>query len=280
MPFRPPTRADADAVTAMLIACDIADFGAPDFDVDALLAEWTDVDLERDAFLDDGVYGHVVDNDARGWVHPERRGAGLGTALVGALEARARAKGLPHLDQQMPHSDAAGRALLEGRGWAYAHSYADLRIPDTAVEALPDSGAVRPYTDADADAAHAVMRDAFGSSPGRLESLESLHGRAADTSAWFVVEASGGEVVGAIRAELRAAGFIVGYLSAVGIAPSHRGHGLGGALIGAASRVLVGQGATQIRLFVRSSNPHALQLYQRLGFQGDWDVDEFRLTLG
>src|SRR5690349_20724896 len=48
VPFRPPTRADAETVTAMLIACDIADFGAPDFDVDALLTEWADVDLEHD----------------------------------------------------------------------------------------------------------------------------------------------------------------------------------------------------------------------------------------
>ena len=263
----------------MLIACDIADLGAPDFDVDALLAEWADVDLEQDAFYADGVYGHLVDNDARGWVHPERRGEGLGTALLDALEARARAKGLGYIDQQMPHSDAAGRALLEARGWTYVHSYADLRLDDTAVDTLPAADTVRAYADADAEAAHAVMLEAFGSTPGRLETLQSLHDRAADTSAWFVADAPDGGLAGAIRAELRASGFIVGYLSAIGIAPEHRGRGLGAALIGAASRVLVDQGASQVRLFVRSSNPRALRLYQRLGFRGDWDVDELRLTL-
>jgi ribosomal protein S18 acetylase RimI-like enzyme len=34
-----------------------------------------------------------------------------------------------------------------------------------------------------------------------------------------------------------------------------------------------------IRLHVRSSNPLALALYQRLGFSGSWQADELRLTL-
>jgi ribosomal protein S18 acetylase RimI-like enzyme len=281
--FRPPTRADVDAIVALLVACDIADFGAPDYDRDALLEEWAEpgVDVARDGFLGDGAYGLQIGGFARAWVHPDRRGRGLGTALAERLEARARERGVSELLQQVPRSVPAARSLLEGRGYDLLRSYAEVRLPDTGVGALPAGEGVRPYDDArDEAAVQGLMEAVLGGGAGRLEPLDVLLARHPDTSLWRVVDAPDGDgLVGALRCELRAAGLIAGYVSQVAVADGHRSGGLGGALLGAAARELVDRGAAGIRAHVRSTNPRALAFFERLGFAATWIADELRLPL-
>jgi mycothiol synthase len=279
--FRPPTLDDADRIVSILVACDIADLGAPDYDRNALLDEWYEpgVDLERDAFVADGAYGLLLGTAARAWVHPECRGRGLGSALAELLEARARERGLAHVEQQLPRRDAAGRALLRARGYAYVRSYADMRLPDREVERLP-RGAVRPYDEArDEAAVQDLMERALAGGAARLERLDVVLARNPDTTLWFVADAPDGSLAGALRAELRPTGFIVGYITQIATEPAHRGRGIGSALLGAAARELVARGAVMIRMHVRSSNSGALRLYERLGFTGEWQVDELRLDL-
>jgi hypothetical protein len=40
MRVRPPVQADAHAVTDLVVAFDVDEFGAPDFELDDLLADW------------------------------------------------------------------------------------------------------------------------------------------------------------------------------------------------------------------------------------------------
>jgi ribosomal protein S18 acetylase RimI-like enzyme len=278
--FRPPGLADADAIVALLVACDIADFGAPEYDRDALLDEWAEphVDLTRDGFLADGAYGLVLGTDGRAWVHPDRRGEGLGTALAERLEARARERGLAHLDQQIPRGDARGHALLEGRGYRLIHSFKNVRLPDHAVAALPE-GDVRPFDDGrDRDGVQALVEAALGGIH-RVESQQVLDAHNVDTSLWFVADAPDGGLAGAVRAELRAAGFITGYITQIAVVPEHRGRGIGAALVGATAREMVARGAADLRTHIRSTNPDALRLFEDLGFTGDWQLDELRLAL-
>ena len=283
MEFRPPTPEDADAIVAMLVAADIVDFGAPDYDHDALYEEWAEpgLDIERDAFIADGAYGLLLRGDARGWVHPDRRGQGLEGELAARLEARARERGQAKLEWQVPRPDGHLRVALESRGWRFARAYADLRLPDTAVAALPADGAVRPYDDArDQGAVQELMERCLAAADaGRVMSLESTLAKNPDTSLWFVADAPDGSLAGAVRSELRPTGFIEGYIRELATEPEHRSKGLGSALIGAAARELVARGSIAVRLHVRSSNPGALHLYQRLGFAGDWAMDEYRLEL-
>lgn len=267
----------------MLVAADIADFGAPDYDHEALQEEWGEpgFELERDAVISDAAYGLLLRGDARGWVHPEHRGRGLEEALAERLEDLARAGGLESLEWQVPRRDTALRAALEGRGWRWERAYADLRLPDSAVGGLPEDPSVRSYDPGrDEQAVQDLMERCLGAEgAGRVLSLESMLARNPDTTLWFVADAPDGSVAAAVRGELRPTGFIEGYVRELATEPAHRKRGLAGALLGAAARELVARGAVGVRLHVRSSNPGALNLYQRLGFAGDWAVDELRIDL-
>jgi ribosomal protein S18 acetylase RimI-like enzyme len=282
VPFRSPTLDDADRIVSLLVACDIVDFGTPDYDRDALLEEWSEpgVDLERDAFLTDGAYGLLLGTEVRAWVHPDLRDGALGDELADRLEARAREKGLPQLDWQVPRRDTAGRARVEERGYALVRSYGAMRLPDAAVGSLP-AGQVRPYDpERDEAAVQALFERELGGGVSRVEALDVLLARNPDTSLWFVADAEDGSLAGAIRSELRPAGFITGYLTGVATDPAHRRGGHAGALVGAAARELVARGAVLVRTHVRSTNPGARAFFERLGFGLDWDADEFRLMLG
>lgn len=48
---RRPGAEDAQAVHALMVACDIAQYGEPDTDLNDLLADWADMDLNKDAWL-------------------------------------------------------------------------------------------------------------------------------------------------------------------------------------------------------------------------------------
>ncbi len=283
MPARPPTREDAADIVELVRACDIEEYGAPDYDEGALLAEWSEpgVELERDGFVleaGDGpiaAYGLLLGEDARAWVHPQARGRGFGTHLAGLLEDRARARGTTALAQQVAASNPAARALLEGRGYALTRAYAHLTLPAERAAALPEPAGVRPYEPAtDAEAAQAVIAERFGGAGFRFEALDAVLSRDPDTSLWFVAEDGRS---GAIRAELRDGD--QGWISEVAVSEAAAGRGLGAALVTAAARALAARGAQSVGLSVRSTNEGALRLYRRLGFDGDWDVEELTKQL-
>jgi ribosomal protein S18 acetylase RimI-like enzyme len=283
MTHRPPTRDDAPEIVALVCACDTEEYGAPDYDEGALLEEWSEpgVDLERDGFVlpgQDGsiaAYGLLLGGDARAWVHPQARGRGHGTRLAGLLEDRARERGTAALAQQVAAANPAARALLEGRGYALTRAYAHLTLPTERAAALPEPAGVRPYDPAtDAENAQAVIAARFGAAGFRFDGLDAVLAREPDTSLWFVADDGRS---GAIRAEVRDGD--QGWISEVAVAEAAAGRGLGAALVTAAARALAARGARSVGLSVRSTNEGALRLYRRLGFEGDWDVEEFTKQL-
>ena len=52
----------------------------------------------------------------------------------------------------------------------------------------------------------------------------------------------------------------------IGVLSSHRGRGIGRALMGTALQAAVAYGLARVELFVRTDNSHALRLYEKLGF--------------
>lgn len=272
---RPPTRADADAVVALVCAVDEADFGAPDYDLDALLGEWSEpgVDLDRDAvvFERDGrlaAYGLVLGEDGRAWVHPEHRGHGLGTALAEAVETRARARGAATLAQDVAPGNERAKVLLAARGYALEHVFARLVLPADRAAALAEPAGVRPFEPGDEAAAADVIARAFATTGLRPAPAEVARVQWPDTSLWFVTEDGAS---GAVRAQLRDGD--EGWIAEIGVDPAAGGRGLGTALLHAAARALAARGARHVALSVRASNQGALRLYRRLGFEGDWGVE-------
>lgn len=64
----------------------------------------------------------------------------------------------------------------------------------------------------------------------------------------------------------------LGEVYAVGVAPEHRGTGLGRALTAAGVNHLAHQGLPEVMLYVDGDNTGALRLYERLGFR-HWHLD-------
>src|SRR5690349_12079698 len=122
---RPATVEDAARVVELIVATDTAVEGWSDQTPDELLDWWRRNDPAANTWLvEDGdviVYGDYFEHADRaeldGYVHPDRKGEGLGSWLVAQAEERARAAGKRRLQTWCLGSDDDARQLFEGRGF-------------------------------------------------------------------------------------------------------------------------------------------------------------------
>ncbi len=160
---------------------------------------------------------HYVALDSSGCVHPGHRGRGVGSVLLGLIEARAgeQAALAPpgervRLCHAITSSDAAARAMLERSGYAlvrhFRHMEIDLRGDETPPEP-PDGIAIRAFDpDADAMAVHAVILESFRQQWGFAATpfdewvAVEMGGPNADPSLWFLA-ADGEQIAGALIAK-------------------------------------------------------------------------------
>lgn len=100
--IRRPRPSDAEAISALIAASDIAEFGEPgDYGLEEIKDDWSRMDLGADGWAAIGPGGEIagyafaqqrryVRLDAEVYVHPEHFGRGIGTALIRLAEERAR----------------------------------------------------------------------------------------------------------------------------------------------------------------------------------------------
>ena len=102
------------------------------FGLDDIRNEWRRTDLERDtwAWERDGrlvAFGILRSRgeelSVNGFVHPDFRGRGLGTAILRATERRARERGSRKLDNDILATNRAAAALLEANGYRDVRHY-------------------------------------------------------------------------------------------------------------------------------------------------------------
>jgi ribosomal protein S18 acetylase RimI-like enzyme len=214
-----------------------------------------------------------------GYVHPDFVGRGIGTALLRALEARARQElelaepeRRAYIRNMMASGDIAGRRLHEAEGYkAVRHSWRmEITLDEPPPNPLwPEGIELRPFDLEGHDyllyrAHQEAFLDHWGFVPRPYEFWQHhmTKNENFDASLWFVAW-DGDEIAGYALCRYRLGNSWVGTL---GVRRPWRKHGLGLALLGHAFGEFYRRGTPCIMLGVDSANPNgATRLYQKAG---------------
>jgi mycothiol synthase len=281
---RPPRPDEAQAITDLVVACDVAEFGQPDFELDDLLTDWhmPGFDLEHDAVVVvDGerivAYASFVRGDyVDVYVHPDYRNAGIGKALLEWSERRALERTPPgeeiRVGQVITTGETGARRLLEKRGYEPVRTYWRMTMPLAETPpppAWPEGVTVRTFDqERDTRAVYALVQDAFADNERHTaESFEEWQAFMIDRDAfepglWFLAE-SDGEIVGCVLCPNYEE---EGWVRQLAVARDWRRRGLGTALFRQAMTEFRRRGRKEIGLVVDSWNrTGAKELYERAG---------------
>jgi mycothiol synthase len=286
--LRPPAAAEAEAVTQLIAACDIAEYGSADIELDDVLVDWArpGFKLEQDAVvaIDHGRivgYAAVTRSGHRdACVDPEQQGRGIGSRLLAWSEERAAEQLAPGesvlLGQPVASVNEAARKLLESAGYEPVRSYwrmvAPLEGPPPSPN-WPEGVRVRTFDrERDDRAVHTLIQDSFGDNERHVpESFEEWEAGMIDREAfepglWFVAE-SEGKVVGAV---LCPAYEEDGWIRQLAVSRDWRRRGLGTALLYQAMAEFHRRGRRELGLVVDSWNrTGAREMYERAGMRVD-----------
>ncbi|MDQ0756742.1 GNAT family N-acetyltransferase [Arthrobacter sp. B3I4] len=222
-----------------------------------------------------------------GCVDPAWQGSGIGTGLLGWLEARTRQRfaedGLaaPRLRLYMEEQHTHQAALFRGRGYRIVRYYNEMHRPLSHAfpEPVLDDGlelvCFEPGLHEAVRLAHnEAFRNHWGSEPRDEEAWGFVVNdplARPDLSA-VVIEKAGGRVAGYQLASHDAEsaadrGFKEGYTDLLGVRREFRGRGIAQALLADAMRRFAAAGMDKASLDVDSENPTgALALYTKLGY--------------
>ena len=273
---RSATRRDVDAIFALVTSCEVADNGVGE-------VHPSDIAQAFDLAPSDGVilvvddaggimaWASVADGRADVDVHPDHRGRGIGAALIGWTEERARASGRTRVRQIVTDADIAARRLFEMHGYAAVQTSWILEMPldetPPAVE-VPSGIVLRPYEPADAEAVYRVIDDAFNEWPDREPtSFERWAAHVRDHAAFAPglsrVAFDGEQLVGAALC-FDYDGQDEGWVQQLATTATHRHRGIARALLGSAFMAFHETGRRMVGLST-NSRTGALGLYERLG---------------
>jgi mycothiol synthase len=277
---RPLRLEDAAAVTAVMMAEELADLGEIVIEEADIVSDWQrpsfDVGASTVGVLDGETlvgYAEVSGGD-RGdaAVHPDHRGRGIGTALAGWMQQRARQGGASVVGMPVP-SGSPGEKLLTELGYHVRWNSWVLRLPEgrvIEVQPLPDGYTIREAgSEEDRRAAWTVTEDAFLEwSVRERQSYEDFGAAVWDRPGfepWNLrcVADSDGTVVG-ISLVLLADG--CGYIAKLAVRKDQRNRGLARALLAESFQVAREHGATRSELST-DSRTGALGLYEKVGME-------------
>jgi mycothiol synthase len=262
----PAVAADAAGVAEVVAALEAALYGQSTFSRADLEEEWSEVDLQRDAWVvRDGarIVGYGVVREPRepwqveAYVHPDAHGRGLGSLLATWLEQDAARRGALRLQNACLEADAPARRLLESLGYAPVRIFREMRIvlgASPPAACWPDGlRAVAFDPELDARAFHAAHQEAFA---------DHWEHRPRDFAAWakaHLDEIAAGTIC---TGETYGGGFV----HALFTRRPWRGRGVGAALLADAFGRFWAAGEHTVRLGVdAASDTGAFRLYERAG---------------
>jgi mycothiol synthase len=306
--LRRPTQDDAHALYKLEHVCDLAEYGEPDAIEEDVRSTLANLDLDHDAWLVADTLGTVIAYAgvhateygrifASLSVHPDHRRHGIGTALLGLMEGRAREQiaSMPEgarvtLQGGVHAPNAEAHRFVERAGYTHIRSHWRMAI-DLASEPpapqWPGGIVVRTFVRgqderAVFEAADEAFSDHWGHVPSKYDEWENWTVKRADfdPSLWFLaVDTENGG---------RIAGFaldwhdpIQGWVGTLGVLRPYRRRGLAQALLHQSFGEFWRRGEHKVVLGVDSQNlTGATRLYQRVGMRAirQWDsfVKELR----
>jgi mycothiol synthase len=284
---RPVTAEDLDAVVSLFETYDREVVGDVEPRREFLSWIWGRpyIDLARDTTLVTGAdgpigYAQAVHDPAGGGpvfgvgvVHPDHRGRGLGTWLLGWIEdVRGRVAPSELVRIAVPAADAGAASLLASRGCRQVRTSWDLtRGLDTDLPTFdPPAGvSFRTFvTGQDERVFYEVANTAFvdhwdhRDQPYETYAADMYEADDWDPSLAIIAEADGEPVGELVALEFAA----MGYIASVGVLGSHRGRGIARALLSRAFSDLASRGHRVVELTVDAQNPTgAVRLYEGMG---------------
>ena len=281
---RAPTLEDATRVLELLNACDLADYGEPDTDLEDVLVDWRrpGFELQVDAVLvlsgkdELAAIGDVYQGkDAAVAVHPQWRGRGVGSYLLDWTEHRAREHAGPGttLGQFAGGGETGARPLLEARGYApvrfIRRMELDLLANPPARPEAPGGITIRSFRPGSDDrAVHQLVQEAFAEGWDHQEQpfdewrAFMMDRDTFDPTLWFIAT-HGDEVVGTALCPNYPD---MGWIRQVAVRSPHRRRGIGRALLLTALHEFAARGRTRAGLTVEADNrTRAGSLYEGAG---------------
>jgi GNAT superfamily N-acetyltransferase len=192
----------------------------------------------------------------------------------------------PRFRHSINAADGVAAAMLKDRGLRPIRHFWHMQIDlEGAVELGPpadgiDIGGIEPRHDL--QAIHGIIEAAFADDPGQNPepfdrwATEHTAGPGYDPTLWLLAR-DGGIPVGALTAS---AGDDVGWVDYLAVLGSHRGRGIGSALLRRSFATFAARGIGRVRLNVDAENvTGATAVYERVGMRvvNRWDLWERRV---
>jgi mycothiol synthase len=298
--FRAPTWDDVDDVAEVLLDDQRADGVETTLDGFFLRQVWSrpDFDLGGDAWVVTNGAGRIVaygqaTRDERdiveswGVVHPEYRGRGIGSSLFDQIERRAAdlLAGVPspRFRNSINARDASAAAIAHAHGLRSVRHNWHMQIDlDEPVEPGPDPQGISiggVEVPRDFVAIHGILVAAFAEDPGDHPEPfdrwveEHVTSPSYDPSLWLLAR-DGDVPIGAVTAS---AGDDGGWVDWLAVLATHRGRGIGPAMLRRSFATFASRGLRRAMVNVDAENvTGATAVYERAGMRvvNAWDLWE------